>query len=118
MHGARSVTHRLALDGEDVAALLSTRSLQTVVVGMHQPEVRMGSTTRDFDWLQRVLRNRIAGAGGPVRLTSNELAYKLESLDVFNVRHEDALLRGSEASSGSETMAPAAAAAVAVAELN
>ncbi|KAG7672128.1 hypothetical protein Ndes2526B_g06890 [Nannochloris sp. 'desiccata'] len=85
--GPNSVTQRLKLTGDDVAALLAAPHLTTVVVGMTQPQVLMGGRTCDFDWLQRVLRQRRSIHSGPIKLTSKELAYELEEMEVFKVPH-------------------------------
>jgi hypothetical protein len=88
--GPCSVTQRLRLTGDDVAALLASPRLTTLVVGMTQPQVLMGGRTCDFDWLQRVLRQRRKnrGASGHViKLTSKELAYELDEMEVFRVPH-------------------------------
>jgi hypothetical protein len=82
---AANATQRLAVDAADVAAMLGMRGLRTVVMGATQPQVRLGGTQRDFDWLRRVLLSREAGAGGAVRLTSNELAVGMDPLEVFCV---------------------------------
>jgi hypothetical protein len=87
--GPSSVTQRLRLTGVDVAALLAMPFLKTVVVGMTQPQINMGGRTCDFDWLQRVLRKRCftSNTAGPIKLTSKELAYELEEMEVFRVPH-------------------------------
>ena len=54
---------------------------------MTQPQVLMGGRTCDFDWLQRVLRQRRTNRAGPIKLTSKELAYQLEEMEVFRVPH-------------------------------
>lgn len=79
----------MVLSAEDVASIISLPSLQIIVMGMHQPVVQLGTCQRGFEWLQKVLRQRERDAGGAVRLTSNELAYTLEPLDVFDVRYEE-----------------------------
>lgn len=67
-------TQRLALGKTDVDGLLALRCLHTVVMNNMQPIVRIGEQSpHDFTWLQRVLKQ------GGVRLTSNELAYQLQS---------------------------------------
>jgi len=85
--GPSSVTQRMNMTGDDVAALLAAPHLKTVVVGMTQPQVVMGGKTCDFDWLQRILRRRGNNHSGPIKLTSKELAYELEPLEVFRVPH-------------------------------
>lgn len=85
--GARAVTQRMRLTGADVAALVNSPFLQTVVMGPQQPLVLLGRRTRDFEWLQRVLKQRNSSSSGPIRLTSNELAYTLEPLEVFAIQH-------------------------------
>lgn len=85
--GARAVTQRMRLSGGDVAALLQFPFLQTVVMGPQQPQVFLGDRSRDFEWLQRVLKQRKSRSLGPIRLTSNELAYALEPLEVFSIHH-------------------------------
>jgi hypothetical protein len=86
--GPNSVTQRLKLTSDDVAALLAAPHLTTLVVGMTQPQVMMGGRTCDFDWLQRVLRQRRKDhVAGPIKLTSKEMAYDLEEMDVFKVPH-------------------------------
>jgi CO dehydrogenase/acetyl-CoA synthase epsilon subunit len=69
-----------------VAALVNSPFLQTVVMGPQQPLILLGHRTRDFEWLQRVLKQR-RSSSGPIRLTSNELAYTLEPLEVFAIQH-------------------------------
>lgn len=85
--GPSSVTQRLKLTGDDVAALFAAPHLKTVVLGMTQPQVLMGGRTCDFDWLQRVLSRRRSTHSGPIKLTSKELAYELEEMEVFRVPH-------------------------------
>lgn len=63
----------------DVEGLLALPSLHTVVMGNLQPVVRLGAAQHDFTWLQRVLKRR------GVRLTSEELAYQLQTKAVFEV---------------------------------
>lgn len=59
--------------------LLELRSLHTLVMGNMQPVVLVGMARHDFLWLQRMLKQR------GCRLTSNELAYPLQSKDVFDI---------------------------------
>ena len=84
IQGPLSVTQRLRITGNDVIALLAAPRLETVVMGASQPQVIIGGRTCDFSWLQRVLRQR---QSAPVKLTSNELMYELESMEVFRVPH-------------------------------
>ncbi|PSC76901.1 Leucine-rich repeat-containing 40 [Micractinium conductrix] len=72
-------TQRLEMSCEDVEGLLALPELKTVVMGSLQPVVLAGMAWHDFAWLQAVLKQRGA------RLTSNELAYPLQSKEVFDV---------------------------------
>lgn len=85
--GPRALTQRLQLTGADVAAMLASRNLETVVMSYDQPRVALGGRRRDFEWLQRVLRQRRGLNNVPVRLTTNELTYQLEPLEVFHIPH-------------------------------
>lgn len=85
LQGPSYVTQRLMMTEADVAALLAMPLLEIVVMGVHQPQVQLASgARRNFDWLQATMKNRKREAGGPIKLTSNELYYTLEPLDVFN----------------------------------
>ena len=90
LQGPSSVMQRLKMTVPDVAALLAAPRLETVVMGMTQPQVQVKGKLLDFDWLQRVLRQRRKPDAGPIKLTSNELAYQLEPMEVFRVQHLNA----------------------------
>ncbi len=69
----------------DVEGLLALPRLSILVMGHLQPVVVLhtrsgGSPPHDFAWLQRLLKQHSG-----VRLTSNELAYQLESKGIFDV---------------------------------
>jgi hypothetical protein len=78
---------RLQLTRADVAAILALRRLEILVMGYDQPQVMLNGRKRDFEWLQRVLRQRRGMNTTSVRLTTNELAYQLEPLEVFHIPH-------------------------------
>jgi hypothetical protein len=59
-----------------VRGLLSLPRLRTLVMGNMQPVVQAAGGPRDFLYLQRLLRARA------VRLTSEELAYELQTKEV------------------------------------
>jgi hypothetical protein len=98
---AADARQRLVLTADDVAALLAMPRLAVVVAGSAQLRVAVGGgRERGFDWLQRALRAR---AGGGPRLTTNELLYELESLEVFRVaplEEEEAASAAAEAAAG------------------
>lgn len=87
IQGPSSVMQRLKMSTSDVAALLAAPKLEIVVMGMTQPQVQVKGRICDFDWLQRVLRQRRRADAGPIKVTSNELAYELEPMEVFKVQH-------------------------------
>lgn len=66
----------------DVKGLLGLRHLHTIVMETLQPVVRRRSNAppRDFSWLQAVLKRKLG-----CRLTGEELAYQLESKNVFEL---------------------------------
>jgi hypothetical protein len=90
--GPAMVPQRLRMEGEDVTALLAAPALETVVMAMGQPQVLMGGRTCDFEWLKRALQGRHRGKEKcsrrcPIKLTSNELAFELEPMEVFKWQH-------------------------------
>ncbi|KAI7844570.1 hypothetical protein COHA_001928 [Chlorella ohadii] len=85
---------RLVLQSTDVEGLRQLPNLRTIVMNSLEPQVVVGSQRHDFTWLQRVLKQ----AG--VRLTSNELAYDLQSKEVFDLKPLLAALAAPTASAG------------------
>ncbi|KAL6778070.1 NUP50A [Auxenochlorella protothecoides x Auxenochlorella symbiontica] len=79
----RRGTPELTLEAADVAALCTLPALRLVVLAQAQPRVRGAAAAAplDYSWLQRALAAR------RVRLTSNELAFELESLPMFDTPH-------------------------------
>ncbi|PRW58407.1 nuclear pore complex NUP50A-like isoform X1 [Chlorella sorokiniana] len=87
-------TQRMVLYDTDVEGLRQLPCLRTLVMNTMQPQVVVGSQRHDFTWLQRVLKQR------GVRLTSNELAYELQSKEVFDLKPLLAALDDATASAG------------------
>ena len=94
IHARSAKTNKMKLNRDDVEALLTAAPcLKVLVMGMTQPVVVLdpvlcgtagtGAPPLDFDWLARVLKRRPQYR--PVVLTSNELKYELEPMDVFRV---------------------------------
>ncbi|KAI3433428.1 hypothetical protein D9Q98_003243 [Chlorella vulgaris] len=75
-------TQRMDFSHADVKGLLGLRHLHTIVMETLQPVVRRRSNAppRDFSWLQAVLKRKLG-----CRLTGEELAYQLESKNVFEL---------------------------------
>ena len=85
---ARNASQKLVLDKEDVTALLRLPELEILVMSMAQAVADIDGQRKDFEWLQRVLRRRESSCNSykPIRVTTNELAYRLEPLEVFQLK--------------------------------
>ena len=71
---------------EDVDALVRMPLLELIVMSMGQAAVHVDGQMKDFEWLQKILKRKSDSSDGCIRLTTNELAYKLEPLAIFQLQ--------------------------------